>query len=257
MKRGAADIALILSIVAFLFSLTAAYFYFSFGENLYTADNQTQTPKEESTPVTPEQKEAVATSTALIKESSVPVFVGSYGSIKKEYLDGVQTAVEKATGAKVTILESAETPVKKSPLYNTARQQFDADTLLKGVETASLPYGTTSRFIFVFDVDMYSSSNPSLKSVWYAGLKGKNVSVISLYGLQKKSDTDLSAADPSLVAVRLQKNALRMMGTNIGVPSSSEASCIMYPSKTLADLDKQGTGYCSPEQSLVNAAFAQ
>jgi len=265
-ERGAVDIALIMSIVAFLFSLGLAFFYFSSEKNFHTAipveQVPVQVPQQEETVI----PEIVSTSTpqlekivisAPIKESSVPVYIGSYGDIKKEYLDGIQSAVKKATGAQVTVLGSAAALTKKTPLYDAKRQQFDADILLKGVETASLEYGAKSRFIYVFDVDMYSSSNPNLKSVWYAGTKGKNVSIVSLYGLQKKSDTDIAPALSSLVTGRLQKNSLHMMGINIGIPSSSDAKCIMYPAKTLTELDKQGTEYCASEQSLISAAFAQ
>ncbi|TRZ51821.1 hypothetical protein D4R99_03745 [bacterium] len=260
-ERGAIDIALIMSIVAFLLSLGAAYFYFSFEKNYDAIDtvpyDESQTlPEKTIVPVEPVlEKEVSATSTTLMKESSVTVYIGSYGDIKKEYMDGIQSAVEKATGAQVTVLESAAALTKKTPLYDAKRQQFDADILLKGVETASLEYGAKSRFIYVFDVDMYSSSNPNLKSVWYAGTKGKNVSIVSLYGLQKKSDTDTTQAPSSLIASRLEKNALHMIGTNIGVPFSSDAKCIMFSPKTLADLDKQGTEYCSAEQATINTAF--
>jgi len=265
-ERGSVDIALILSFVVFLFSLSAAFFYFSFDKNSRISGPsdtaQMQTPQQEEVipivqPVSVQEGEEVVAISSPVKESSVTVFIGSYSKIKKEYLEGIQTAVKKATGAQVTVLGGASALAKKAPLYDAVRQQYDADVLLKGVETASLEYGAKSRFIYVFDIDMYSSSNPSLKSVWFAGTKGKNVSIVSLYSLQKKSDMDTASAISSLVVSRLQKNALHMIGMNIGISPSFDTKCIMYPAKTLTEIDRQGTEYCASEQVLINEAFAQ
>jgi predicted Zn-dependent protease len=195
---------------------------------------------------------------AVPKEAVTEVLIGSYGDIKKEYLEGVRSAVQKATGVKTTVMGSGAPLNKKAPLYDSARQQFDADALFKSIEAVSAKYGPANRFIYVFDAAMYSSSDPDRKPVWYAEKHGGNAALVSVYDLQKKSDSATTPAAPPLVISRLQKISLHVLGTSVGFsfsPSVSDKKCLMYPAGALAELDAQGSGYCAPEKGVVSKVF--
>jgi len=195
---------------------------------------------------------------SLPAEPITEVLIGSYGDIKKEYLEGIRSAVQKATGAKVTIMGSGAPLAQKPPLYDPTRQQFDADALFRSVEAASSKYGEKSRFIYVFGVDVYSPSNPDRRSAWYVEKFGSNTSLVSVFDLSKKSDTIATPASLPLVISRLQKISLHTLGTSVGFSFSSSSDnkkCVMYPAMTLAELDSEGIGYCSPEKETISKIF--
>ncbi|MFA5831078.1 MAG: hypothetical protein WC878_04595 [Candidatus Paceibacterota bacterium] len=211
------------------------------------------------TPISLLQWKEKSLALAIRKGSVTEVLIGSYGNIKKEYLEGVRSSVQKATGVKVTIMGGGAPLGEKAPLYDSARRQFDADVLFKSIEAASAKYGEANRFIYVLDVPLYSSSDSDRKSIWYAEKKGGNASLISVYDLQKKSDTATTTpAALSLVISRLQKISLHTLGTSVAFslsPSSDDKKCVMYPAATLAELDAQGNGYCIPEKNFVSRVF--
>ncbi|MCX6735772.1 MAG: hypothetical protein NTZ13_01690 [Candidatus Parcubacteria bacterium] len=195
---------------------------------------------------------------ALPEHLITEIFIGSYGSIKKEYLDGVKSAVQKATGAKVTIMGSGSPLEKTAPLFDEAHQQFDADALFKSMERTSAKYGDVNRFIYVLDVSLYSPSHLEKGAVWYMEKLGSNTALVSSYGLEKKNDTATSSASVSTVISRLQKISLHALGTSIGFSISSSSdnkACLMYPATTLSELDAQGSGYCEPEKGLISKIF--
>ncbi len=192
------------------------------------------------------------------KDTVSEIFIGSYGVIKKEYLEGVRSAVEKATGIKTTTLLPGAALAQNPPLYNATNKQFDSSALFKSAKTASSKYGSRSRFIYVLDADLYSPNENSTTTVWYMDEQGANTAIVSLYGLNKNSDIDPLPAPAPVVVARAQKIALHVLGTSVGFslsPSADVPSCLMYKATTLAELDKQGTGYCSPENLVIKKFF--
>ncbi len=195
---------------------------------------------------------------ALPKQLITEIFIGSYGSIKKEYLDGVKSAVQKATGAKVTIMGSGSTLEKVAPLFDEAHQQFDADALFKSMERTSAKYGDVNRFIYVLDVNLFSPSHLERGAVWYNERIGSNTALVSIYGLEKKTDTATSSASTAIIVGRLQKISLHVLGTSVGFSLSSSSdnkACLTYPAVNLEELDAQGSGYCEPEKGLISKIF--
>jgi predicted Zn-dependent protease len=188
------------------------------------------------------------------------IFIGSYGNIKKEYLDAIKTAVEKETGIKATILLSGPALPEKAPLFSVSRKQFDAVSVFTSVKNASLKYGDKTRFIYVLDMDTYSSVENGKDSVWYMDEVGANTTLMSLYGLRKISDSDSNPAEQSLVIARAQKIALRVLGTSVGFglsPSTEMPTCLMYKTNSLAELDAEGAGYCPEEKAVIKKFFGK
>lgn len=194
----------------------------------------------------------------LPKQPISEIFIGSYGTVKKEYLDGVKSAVQKATGAKVTIMGGGAALEKATPLYDEAHQQFDAEALFKSMERTSAKYGDTNRFIYILGVDLFSPSHLEKGEVWYSEKLGSNTALVSSYGLEKKNDTATSSASTATVVGRLQKISLHALGTSVGFSLSSSSenkACVTYPASNLAELDSQTVDYCDPEKGLISKVF--
>jgi predicted Zn-dependent protease len=194
-----------------------------------------------------------------LKSPVLEIFIGSYGSIKKEYLDVISTAIKKETGIKPTVLVAGAELPKTEPLYNAEKGKFDANVAFESVKAPSVKYGDKTRFLYVLDVDIYSGKN-NTGSVWNIGETGTNAMIISLFGLRKTSDEDSASAPQPLVIARAQKVALRALGESVGFgfsPSTENPVCLMYKTKSLANLDAEGTGYCPTEKTVIKKFFGK
>jgi predicted Zn-dependent protease len=188
------------------------------------------------------------------------IFIGSYGAVKKEYLEAIRSAIEKATGIKPVVLLSGSALPERPPLYNAARKQFDSVPIFESIKSASAKYGEKTHFIYVLDADLYSSDTKSDDSVWHAGKLGINAALMSLSGLFKTSDTDKTSANQALVIARAQKIALHVLGTSVGFslsPSTEIPECLMRETSSLSELDKEGSGYCSAENAVIKNFFGK
>lgn len=188
------------------------------------------------------------------------IFIGSYGAAKKEYLEAIRSAIEKATGIKPVVLLSGPALPERPPLYNVARKQFDSIPIFESIKSASAKYGEKTRFIYVLDADLYSSDTKSDDSVWHAGKLGINAALMSLHGFLKTSDTDKTPANQPLVIARAQKTALHVLGTSVGFslsPSTEIPECLMRKASSLSELDKEGSGYCPAENAVIKNFFGK
>jgi len=195
----------------------------------------------------------------MLQSSISEIFIGSYGSIKKEYLDAVSTAIKKETGIKPTVLvPGAELP-KTAPLYNADKGKFDANVAFESVKTSSAKYGNKARFIYMLDVNIYSDKE-NAGSVWGVDEVGTNAMIISLFGLRRTSDADSASAPQPLVITRAQKVALRALGMSVGFglsPSTENPTCLMYKTNSLTELDAEGLGYCTAEKAVIKKFFGK
>jgi predicted Zn-dependent protease len=194
-----------------------------------------------------------------LKSPVSEIFIGSYGTIKKEYLEAINTAIKKETGIKPTILVAGAELPKTAPLYNPEKGKFDAEVAFESVKMSSAKYGDKTRFIYVLDVDTYSSKENAV-SVWGVSEIGTNATVISLFGLRKTSDEDSVSAPQPLVIARAQKVALHALGESVGFglsPSTENSACLMYKTNSLANLDAEGTGYCLAEKTVIKKFFGK
>lgn len=71
---------------------------------------------------------------------------------------------------------------------------------------------------------------------------GSSITAVSLPALRDGN------APPELVLDRLEKVALRAVGTYFGFGRSLDPNCVMVFNFTLDDLDRSGTGYCTEAQ---------
>lgn len=183
------------------------------------------------------------------------ILIGSYGRMDQAYLDGIQYALQKATGVKTTVQKSAPALEKKKLLYDSATDRWNSDMLLRGVKLASAGYGQNIFALFVVDGKMFSPLFPE-REVWSRGEIGSNAAIMTLGGLLPAGVA--SGATQAAGVARAQKTALYTIGTNLGFGySSSSASpkCAMYPAASVAEIDAKDVGFCKPESTYLNQIF--
>ncbi len=182
------------------------------------------------------------------------IFIGSYGVVDKEILVGVRYDIEKTFGVKTTLLEPGQAVPKSWPFYSVIHKQYDSDALLESIDVASAPYGSSVRFLYVVDLDMYSFDKQTRSSELYGVNPEANAGVISLEEL--KSQAGISH---DIVLTRTKKLALHVLGVTLGFdvsPSAQNATCTTYPVSTTEDIDKQGSDLCDPEKEALSRIFA-
>lgn len=222
----------------------------------------------EFTPISDESVSAHATpneaqNQAFISSlTSVPVkeiFIGSYGTVDKETLEGLQSDLENTLRVKTTILNPGPAVPKEEPFYDKHRNQYNSDVLLKSIEQSSAPYGQTVRFLYVVDIDMASFFEWSPGAPWIRADNGQNAALVSLHAFHANTSGSASQKVPQqTVSERAKKAALRALGITVGFdvsPSVANAACIMYPVLTLEALDAQGNTFCSPELEAAPQVF--
>lgn len=186
--------------------------------------------------------------------SSVPVkevFIGSYGAVDKEILEGLRSKIEKTYGVKTTLLNPGPAVPKEEPFYNKSRNQYNSDVLFKSVEQSSAVYGPAVRFLYVVDLNLSSFSEWAPEPSWLRAEKDINAAIVSLASFGKNTN---------VLSVRVGKAAVRALGITVGfdsTPSVADASCVMYPALTVEDLDAQGNTLCSPELEAVGRVFGE
>jgi predicted Zn-dependent protease len=184
--------------------------------------------------------------------SAIPVkeiFIGSYGSMDKEILEGLRSSIEKTYGVETTLLNPGPAIPKEEPFYNKSRNQYNSDVLFKSVQQSSAIYGPAVRFLYVADINMSSFSVWAPEPSWLRAEKDVNAAIVSFSVFGQKTDVLLG---------RVEKAAVRALGITVGfdsTPSVADASCVMYPALTVEDLDMQNSALCHPESEAVARVF--
>lgn len=268
-KKGKADAGLLFVVGLFFLTLAFVVVYFSyFGLAPLSKSNKVANTSEKMSAAavltisdsTPPVHEATSSSEIKDEEqnqaflASLPVtpvkeiFIGTYGGVDKEILEGLRSGVEKTYGVKTTILNPGPVIPKEEPFYNKSRNQYNSDVLFKSIQQSSAVYGPAVRFLYVVDLNMSSFSEWSPSPSWLRADSGANAALVSLFAFGKRP----------LLSERVEKAAVRALGITVGFgssPSAADPSCIMYPALTLRDLDAQKNTLCSPESEAVARIF--
>lgn len=207
-------------------------------------------------PVSQEVMEETHNKEFLASLSQTPVkeiFIGSYGFVDKEILEGVRGDVEKSFGVKTTILNPGPVVPEAEPFYDKNRRQYNSDVLLKSVVQSSLLYGPEVRFLYVLDAEMdsFSGETPS-DATWLRAENGENAALISIHSFRENFSTN------ALVLERAQKAAMRALGITVGFDtllSATDSTCVMYPVSSVGELDAGGSEWCLLEQEGVVQVF--
>lgn len=217
------------------------------------------TPVSNEVPLTDEEIQNQTFLDSLPNTPVREVFIGSYGTIDKNILEGLQSTIAETLGVKTTVLAPGAAVPKEEPFFDKTRKQYNSDLLLKSVKQSSEVYGREVRFVYVVDLDMVSFSEPSqTETLWPRTENGANVVLISLNALRKKTGGLSTETVQETLLDRAQKIALRGLGATVGFdasPSAKNPSCLMYPAITREELDAEQITLCSPESLAVAKIF--
>jgi len=121
--------------------------------------------------------------------------------------------------------------------YDERRLQYNAGTVLKHFER--LPLDDFYKVIGVTCVDLFI---PILTYVFGEARQGGRCALVSLFRLEKESDTTLSA--PALVYERGAKVALHELGHLFNLLHCEDNRCLMHFSGGISQLDSTPLYFC-------------
>ena len=155
----------------------------------------------------------------------------------------------------VTFPEDVGAISDRQPLYNAERKQYDADTVWSLI--GNQKQGTSTRFLYLLPVDMYSPISPERPYVFSRALPGVNTILLSLAPL-RTTPPEVGSTTPALVNERIGKAVVRAVGVSTGIAYSEDAErkeCIMYQATTTQELDRVGTSTCPLTERAVTQVF--
>lgn len=136
------------------------------------------------------------------------------------------------------------------------RGQFRASTVMRGVRAmvpqlgpgkmigaeggqSDKPPPKTDGYIFITDVDLYTANTDG---VFAALLGSKGLSLVSIRRLREAFYR--RKADLNKQRARMVKEVTRMAARLRGAPECSDPTCVLAPSKMIADLDLKEERFC-------------
>ncbi len=186
------------------------------------------------------------------------IFIGSYGSVDRELLGRIRSVVEQTFGVTTTLLNPGPDVPREEPFYDQHRGQYNSDVLFNSIKQSSAQFGEGTRFLSFADLPMASFSGWSPETPWLRASEGTNVALVSVHDLRFASNGSLDEVLPEIFFERVEKSAIRALGTTVGfaaLPSAKDPSCIMYPALTPEGLDAQKITLCDPERDVLAQVF--
>lgn len=124
-----------------------------------------------------------------------------------------------------------------SPAFNPARRQYDALALLSLLQPS--PAQEQHFYLGITDVDIFLPVFTYLFGL--ASLSG-SAAVVSTYRL--RPETNGNRPDPSLLRVRLAKEALHELGHLFGLKHCPVPWCVMSSSRSAEEVDLKDAAFC-------------
>lgn len=188
------------------------------------------------------------------------VIIRGYGEVPSYILEAAENAVEQKIGVR-THIESSRPEFGEQMMhyYNRERGQSDGDRIWDS-EREFASSVSSKRLVMIVDVDVYTEIQPERPYVLSRSSPNVSVILISMYRLQKLSDTNDAPAPPELVAARIQKLTLQTLGVSVFLEGFSfsrheDISCVMYRGRVLSELDKQGNDFCEKNKKKLKDYF--
>lgn len=186
--------------------------------------------------------------------TTVIIYRGKGVSLKEE-ATAVQ-AIRSYYGVNtVTFPEDIGTLPKQFPVYNTERKQYDADVIWSLI--GNQKQSTSTRFVYLLPVDMYSLISPERTAVTSRALPEINTVLVSLSPLKKDAPATGSTTE-TLINERITKTVVRALGVSAGIAYSTDADqkeCIMYQATSTQGLDEVGTSTCPMTERAIKHVF--
>ncbi|MGE5419451.1 MAG: archaemetzincin family Zn-dependent metalloprotease [Chloroflexota bacterium] len=159
----------------------------------------------------------------------------SFAYFEEPFLKKIADLVRTETNHQVRVKEGH---LDLSDFYDASRRQYNADKMLKAVDTI---YGGDSfRTIGLFNVDLFI---PILTYIFGQAYLNGRTSIASAfrlsnegYGLQN---------DERMTLERLSKEVIHELGHTLGLIHCHNPMCVMRSGTYVEDIDQKNTGFCT------------
>ena len=154
---------------------------------------------------------------------------------------GLETAVEKRIRSILGIpLEIVESCILLSG-YNRDRDQYDAQKILSRIQLYKRQRGVTEAILLVVPHDLAMKGQDFVFGLAREPVGAAVVSTARLdngyYG-RTREDSDLAS--------RIAKEGAHEIGHLFGLGHCADPECVMFPPRTLGELDRKKMALCSP-----------
>lgn len=158
----------------------------------------------------------------------------SFGYFEKEILERTAEAVSEEYHCQVFIKDGH---MDLSEFYDSARRQYNGNSLLMQVNAMSFPESEKS--LGIFNVDLFV---PILTFIFGQAYLGGQTGIASLYRLSNERYG--MAPDNKLLLCRFQKEVIHELGHTLGLIHCLEPTCVMRSSTYVEDIDQKSEHLC-------------
>lgn len=162
------------------------------------------------------------------------IYIIPIGKVEEDLLDYLLPKIANVFSSIVKVGEALSAP---DYAYNKRRNQYNAPTILKKLESLNLE--EAKKAIGIVDVDLYALG---LNFVFGEASLGGKVSLIALprlrqtfYGLSEDKD---------IFYKRTFKEAIHELGHTFGLEHCRKRECVMHFSNSLFDTDYKSENFC-------------
>lgn len=159
----------------------------------------------------------------------------SYGQFEKEFLEKIAHDVEIEFGFPVQVSESY---IDMSIFFNPSRRQYDANQLLKLLDSDSKP--KILKTIGLFQVDLFI---PILTFIFGQAIFNGNTGIASNYRL--KNEQYGLPGDKVLLFERFRKVIIHELGHTFGLIHCHVPSCVMRSTTYVEEIDQKKYHFCN------------
>lgn len=172
----------------------------------------------------------------------------SFGYFEKKYFREILPEIEHEFSIPVIIREGH---LDLSEFFDPARKQYDANKLLKVIETKYAP--ARKKTIGIFNVDLFI---PILTFIYGQAFLNGSCGIASAYRLQNERYG--LKPDEKIFIDRLRKEVIHELGHTFGLYHCTNPVCVMRSSTYVEDIDQKGWRFCGKckkelEKSVLNS----
>jgi len=159
----------------------------------------------------------------------------SYGQFDADFLSSIAESITIEFNLPVAIEEKY---IELAHFYDPARRQYDANKLLKQIDTFS-NFESIKR-IGLFRVDLFI---PILTYIFGQAFLNGKAGIASLYRLKN----ELYGIEPNdqILLERFKKVIIHELGHTFGLKHCHTPSCVMLSSTYMEDIDQKKKGFCA------------
>jgi archaemetzincin len=158
----------------------------------------------------------------------------SFGYFEKEFLEKAAEAVNHEFLCPVNIREGH---IDLSEFYDPTRRQYNGNTLLKQVDSISLP--DSVKTLGLFNVDLFI---PILTFIFGQAFLGGRTGIASLYRLSNERYGMI--VDEGFLLDRFKKEVIHELGHMFGLIHCYNPTCVMRSSTYVEDIDQKEQHLC-------------